>query len=161
VVRKAVMVIWVPGADCAAQPLYGALEGSMETVVGEIPLQGRVGVWSRALSAHREFPIIGLGAGTFRGSIADSVRFLSPRLSSGHIAPCHSVFLQVSVDVSWPRLMGYLGRQAAAAVRWEKMRWGGWERWVALGAMSALLRYHVSELADTMARGHKPSFLDR
>jgi len=134
----------------------------METVVGEIHLQGRVEVWSRALSAHRDFPIIGLGAGTFRGSIAESVRFLSPWLSSGHIAHCHSVFLQVSVDVGWPRLMGYLGRQAtAAAVRWEKMRWGGWERWVALGAMSTLLRYHVSELADTMARGRKTSFLDR
>jgi len=139
--------------------LYGAAEGSVQTAVGSISLQGRVEVWSRALSALRDFPFTGLGLGSFRRAAATLYPFFLLG-SVQDISHSHNVFLQVGVDVGLPGLVGYLGLLATAvAVGWGKVRRGGWERLVGLGVLSSLLGYHVFGLADTVALGSKPSFL--
>ncbi|HUW09291.1 MAG TPA: O-antigen ligase family protein [Anaerolineae bacterium] len=154
-----VAVIGVLGVNQVGEVLCGAAEGSVQTAVGSISLQGRVEVWSRALTALRDFPFTGLGLGSFRRAAATLYPFFLLG-SVQDISHSHNVFLQVGVDVGLPGLVGYLGLLATAvAVGWGKVRRGGWERWVGLGVLSGLLGYHVFGLADTVALGSKPSFL--
>jgi putative inorganic carbon (HCO3(-)) transporter len=158
-VGLALATLWILGADRIGDLLYGAAEGSVETVVGAISVQGRVEVWSRAISALRDFPFTGLGLGTFRRVAPVLYPFF---LLGSHqdISHSHNVFLQVAVDTGLPGLVGYLGLLAVAgSVGWQRIRRGGWDRWLGLGVLSGLIGYHVFGLADTVALGSKPSFL--
>ena len=76
------------------------------------------------------------------------------------IAHAHNVFLQVGVDLGLPGLISYVALLVVAAqAGWQKIRRGGWARWLALGVLAGLVGFHVYGMADTLALGSKPSFL--
>ncbi|MBL7201958.1 MAG: O-antigen ligase family protein [Anaerolineae bacterium] len=76
---------------------------------GSIPpgWSGRPEIWSRAIYMIQDFPLTGIGAGTF-ASVADVLYpFLSfrPHLEVTH---AHNLFLQIAVDLGLPGLVAYL-----------------------------------------------------
>jgi putative inorganic carbon (hco3(-)) transporter len=82
-------------------------------------LSGRVEVWKRALAALRDFPLTGIGIGTF--DLVIPVYYPYPAGSGGSaVTHAHNLFLQVGVDLGlvgmalygwlWVQLFGLLGR---------------------------------------------------
>jgi putative inorganic carbon (hco3(-)) transporter len=75
------------------------------------------------------------------------------------IAHSHNMFLQVGVDVGLIGLIGYVGLLLVAGVSaWQvAARRKGFEGFVTLGALAALIGFHTYGLADALALGSKPS----
>jgi len=159
VVLGCVLVFLFLGLDRVAGLLYGGTEAALETAVGAISFQGRVEIWSRALYTLYDFPFTGRGLGTFR----QAAPYLYPLLlvsPDKDIAHAHNVFLQVGVDLGLPGLVSYVALLVVAArAGWQKIRIGGWERWLALGVLAGLVGFHTYGMADTLALGSKSSFL--
>lgn len=123
-----------------------------------LTLEARVEIWSRALYALQDFPFTGVGLGAFRRVVNILYPlFLVP--PDADIAHSHNMFLQVGVDVGLIGLVGYVALLlVAAVVAWQAAsREDGFDRYVALGALAALIGFHVYGLADALALGSKPS----
>ena len=84
-----------------SQTLNGLLVSS--TLSG---LDGRMEIWSRALYMIQDFPITGIGMGTF-GPVADAMYpfFLG---GAGSIPHAHNLYLQIAVDLGIPGLITWL-----------------------------------------------------
>jgi hypothetical protein len=130
---------------------------SLEGLIGEITLAGRVEIWSRALYAVQDFPFTGCGLGTFRRV----VRILYPLFripSTTDIAHAHNIFLQTALDLGLPGLIAYLALLGiAGTICWHCARHGGpLIRATALGLAAGLVGLHTYGLADALALGSKP-----
>jgi putative inorganic carbon (HCO3(-)) transporter len=68
-------------------------------------VEGRLMVWSRALSMIRDFPFTGVGMGTFLPVAETLYALYDPSGSLGH---AHNLFLQVAVDLGFPGLVAWL-----------------------------------------------------
>jgi putative inorganic carbon (HCO3(-)) transporter len=79
-------------------------------------VEGRLMVWSRALSMIRDFPFTGVGMGTFL-PVAERLYVLYD--PSGTFTHAHNLFLQVAVDLGFPGLIAWLAILMLAVV-------GGW-----------------------------------
>ncbi len=102
-------------------------------------LDGRQEIWSRAIYMIQDFPLTGVGMGTF-GHVADLLYpffFAAP----GLIAHAHNIFLQVAVDLGLPGLIAWLSVFGLAIVAAGKLYRAGHshsQTW-ALGLGAALI----------------------
>jgi putative inorganic carbon (HCO3(-)) transporter len=128
-------------------------------------------IWSRALYMLQDFPLTGIGMGTFQ-QVANA---LYPFFAGGRdadIPHAHNLFLQVGVDLGLPGLIAFLalilvliwaaGRLAADQAGYElepgvsaKGRW----RWLGVGLLGSLMALSVHGLMDSAIWGTKPGFL--
>jgi putative inorganic carbon (HCO3(-)) transporter len=121
-----------------------------------LTLEARVEIWSRAVYALQDFPFTGVGLGAFRRVVNVLYPlFLVP--PDADIAHSHNMFLQVGVDLGLIGLVGYLALLFVAGVSAWQAAAAGIERELALGALAALVAFHVYGLADALALGSKPS----
>jgi len=138
--------------------LYEANSGAtVEQVVGEMSVAGRIEIWNRALYAVQDFPFTGCGLGTFRRVVHILYPlFLIP--PDTDIAHAHNIFLQTALDLGLPGLIAYLALLGIAlATCWRCARRGGpLVRATALGLAAGLVGLHVYGLADAVALGSKP-----
>lgn len=68
--------------------------------------EGRLEIWSRAISIIHDFPLTGIGMGLF-GPVGDPLYPLSS-YSPGAVPHAHNLLLQVSVDLGLPGLIAWL-----------------------------------------------------
>ena len=158
----AVGVVFAMGPENLPAVLYGKeISSSVESVVGNVSLAGRVEIWSRALYAIQDFAFTGCGLGTFRKVVPVLYPlFLIP--PNYDIAHAHNIFLQTGVDLGIPGLIGYLGLlMTAAYVCWQTaaqqrdLRL----RATAIGLLSGLVALHTYGLTDALAPGSKPGLV--
>ena len=147
------------GLEQMGEMLYGMAEEQVESVASPISFQGRLEIWSRAFHLIRDFPLTGLGLGTFRQAVwrLYPLFLVSP---DRDIAHAHNIFLQVALDVGVPGLVSYLALLIVAGrVGWQRVKAREADRWLALGVLAGLVGFHVYGLVDTLALRSKPSFL--
>jgi putative inorganic carbon (hco3(-)) transporter len=138
--------------------------GTLAAVDSELAirsLDGRIEIWSRAIYGMQDFPLTGMGMGTFRRVVP----ILYPLFIVGpatDIAHAHNQWLQTGVDLGIPGLIAYLaiwlGTAVMLAQTWRSTS-GIWPRTLVIGFSASLLGYFVYGLTDTVALGAKPGFL--
>lgn len=69
-------------------------------------LEGRLEIWSRAISVVQDFPVTGVGMGLF-GPVMDGLYPLL-RISATGIPHAHNIYLQVAADLGLPGLVVWL-----------------------------------------------------
>jgi len=107
-----VAAICVPGPRNLLE--FAAVSGAMRS------LQGRIEVWLRAIYAIEDFPLTGVGMGTF-GWVAS---VLYP-FSTSPVSYTHNLFLQVGVDLGLPGVVAWLAILILILVSaWELYRQG-------------------------------------
>ena len=150
------------GPQRVGELVFGATEGSVETAVGSISIQGRIEIWSRAVYALQDFPFTGCGLGAFRRV----VHILYPLFTippDHDIAHAHNIFLQTALDLGYPGLIGYLAILGLAGFTcWRAAQRAARQGAVlvqaaALGLVGGLVGLHVYGLADALALGSKPA----
>jgi putative inorganic carbon (HCO3(-)) transporter len=157
VVAVAIFVLSV-GPQKIMTVLYNVgSQTSMESVIGEMTLAGRVEIWSRAIYAIQDFAFTGCGLGTFR----EIVHILYPLFLIGpdyDIAHAHNIFLQTGLDLGLPGLVAYLAMLLIAiAICGKHIKQDDLlRRSTALGLVSGLIGLHIYGLTDALALGSKP-----
>ena len=125
-------------------------------------LEGRVEVWSRALSGIADFPLTGMGLNTFRHivHVLYPLFLIGPDVDLGH---AHNEFLQAALDLGLPGLIAfialYLGAFAMLWHIWRTSAGGRPRRAFALGLGGSLLAHLVYSLTDAVALGAKPGLV--
>jgi putative inorganic carbon (HCO3(-)) transporter len=126
--------------------------------------QGRVQVWSRALAMTRDFPLAGIGMGTF-DQVTGALYPLSLGGRNVTVGHAHNLFLQAGVDLGLPGLIAYLALWLVAAFSvWRAYRALRRQGRLALAALAAGLGASLAALAvhglfDAVTWGSKPAFL--
>ncbi len=141
--------------------LYGAgTNASVEEVLGEITIAGRVEIWSRALYAIQDFAFTGCGLGGFR-EIAWVLYPLFSIPPGTDFAHAHNIFLQTALDLGIPGLMAYLALlMVAGAICWQVARKNEpFVRPLAIGLIAGLLALHAYGMTDALALGSKPGIV--
>lgn len=118
------------GASLAAAFVLG-LDRALQFLSGATSLggwEGRVEVWSRAAAMIRDFPLSGIGMGTFT-QVADRLYpFFQYR--AGTVEHAHNLFLQVAVDLGLPGLLAWLAVLVLSFLAgWETYRVGKGNFW--------------------------------
>ncbi|MEI7770045.1 MAG: O-antigen ligase family protein [Chloroflexales bacterium] len=124
-------------------------------------LQSRFEVWSRAIYAIQDFPITGMGMGTFRRvmPVLYPAFSLAPDFDVGH---AHNHLLNAALDIGIPGLIAYLAIWlGAAAMAGQALRRSSHDdiAMLTLGLSGGMLAYFVYGLTDTNALGSKPGLL--
>lgn len=141
----------------ASESNYNYID-SLSTTVS---LEGRLEIWSRALYGLEDFPLTGMGVGTFRRVVP----MLYPLTLVGlevDIAHAHNLFLQVGLDMGFLGLIAYVAIWLAAGfMLWRvwRARNSGSARVLAVGFAGALVGYFVYGMTETVAPGAKPGFI--
>jgi putative inorganic carbon (HCO3(-)) transporter len=129
-----------------------------DAMLQQLSLDARVEIWSRAVYALQDFPFTGVGLGAFRRVVNVLYPlFLVP--PGTDIAHSHNMFLQAGLDMGLIGLIGYAAMLIVGGVSaWQiAAKDRGFQRYVAAGALAALVGLHVYGLADALALGSKPS----
>ena len=141
------------GPGWAGEALFA---DSTSQVPSTLSWRFRLEVWRAALWGIRDFPLTGMGLGTFR-RVARALYLLT--IMPGYdIAHAHNGFLQAGVDFGLPGLVAYtsiwilLGALFVSSARQAQ----GWLRALAMGLGGSLLSSFVYNLTDTVALGAKP-----
>ena len=107
-------VVWRVGAAS----LLGVLSAT-QSLGG---LDGRLEVWSRALYMLQDFPLTGIGQGTFK-QVANAMYPFFLAGPGADIPHAHNLFLQVGVDLGLPGLIAWLAVFGLACVAaWQVYR---------------------------------------
>ncbi|MDX1616320.1 MAG: O-antigen ligase family protein [Candidatus Promineifilaceae bacterium] len=160
-----VFVVWrwlpTPGLveDPWASPVALAdevLEPTLQQALG-----GRIAIWSRALYGLQDFPLTGMGVGTFRRVVPllYPLFTVSPSTDIGH---AHNHLLQTGLDLGLPGLIAYLALWLFVGMMlWRSWRFrqDRWHRALIVGFAGALVGYFVYGLTDAVALGAKPGFI--
>jgi putative inorganic carbon (HCO3(-)) transporter len=123
--------------------------------------EGRLEIWSRALYGISDFPLTGIGMGTFRRviHILYPLFLIPPERDLGH---AHNHLLQTALDLGLPGLIAYLALWfALAAAAWRAWRQTSslWLRALVTGLAASLLAYFVYGMLDAVALGARPGFI--
>ena len=121
----------------------------------------RFDIWQSAVVGIRDFPITGMGLGTFR-QLATVLYPNLPAFDAFDIAHAHNYFFQVALDFGIPGLITILAIYAVAIEQGVSLwRTAPFEqsRYWAIGLMAALIGQTVYSLGDAVAMGAKPNFL--
>jgi putative inorganic carbon (hco3(-)) transporter len=111
-------------------------------------------IWSAALCAIQDFPLTGIGMGTFGEVTPAMYPLFAGYLPQGH---AHNVFLQVAVDLGIPGLVAWLAILVLALVSaWELYRQTNkqGDRWAAglgAGLLCAQVALGVHGMVDVAA----------
>ncbi len=130
-------------------------------VVGGWP--GRLELWSRALDAIADFPLTGIGLGTFQQVVPLRYPYVVLAGSETAISHAHNLFLQVAVDLGLPGLVAFialLGVSLAVTVqtvrRYTARRRGDLALQTA-GLGAGLVAVSVHGLIDAVSWNTKPA----
>jgi putative inorganic carbon (HCO3(-)) transporter len=121
-------------------------------------LQGRTELWSRALYGIEDFPLTGMGMGTF-GRVLPIMYpsfLVSPDMQIGH---AHNQFLQAGLDLGLPGLVAYLAiwflAAALATMAWKQAR-DRWSKAIASGIAACLLASFIFGMIDAVVLVSRP-----
>jgi putative inorganic carbon (HCO3(-)) transporter len=140
-------------------------EGIAPQVLGESNWNFRLGVWRAALWGIEDFPITGMGLGTFRA--ARRMYPLSTMPADYDFGHAHNGFLQAALDLGLPGLIAYTALWAESA--WMVMAslrqvqdstpraWDTVIFWTAIGFQGCLVSSFVFNWTDTIALGARGS----
>jgi putative inorganic carbon (HCO3(-)) transporter len=151
------------------QPGIGERELADATTppMGNLAIERRVEIWSRASYGLRDFLISGIGLGMFRHEVTAlyPVFYLSPEEDIAH---AHNLFLQAGLDLGLMGLVAYLAlwlvafsslwnvyRRARTALQGREVYIGG----LAAGLAGGLLGHLIFGVTDAVALGARPGFL--
>ena len=139
--------------------LFGgqAVEAYQRSIMQDISI--RVEIWSRAVAMIRDFPLTGVGMGTFN-AVANALYpffYVSPEYS---VTPhAHNLLLQVGVDLGVPGLIAWLSIWLGVLTSgWLVYRWGtsNHDRWAAglgAGIMGSQVAIMVHGITDANTWG--------
>jgi putative inorganic carbon (hco3(-)) transporter len=121
-------------------------------------LADRTEIWSRAIYGMQDFPITGMGLGTFRYvlPILYPLFSISPEADLGH---AHNEWLQAGVDLGLAGLIVFVALQGLSLVlayRAFRMDWPVIVRWLMAGVLAGLVAHSIYGLTDAVALGAKP-----
>ena len=136
------------------QPNRSSAIGSLST------LQFRRELWPWAIQAIHDFPLTGVGLGSF-DSVVHRLYPVAIR-SSFDIAHAHNLFFQTALDVGLPGLIAYLaliGLALATAWQTAKQSADPAQRWLPLTLFGTLLAVHLFGILDSLSLGMKPALL--
>ncbi len=86
--------------------LHNASAASNETALTVLGLDQRFDIWSRGMLLVQDFPLTGIGMGSFKSV----TNLLYPFTLEYHEIPhAHNLFLQIAVDLGIPGLIAWLG----------------------------------------------------
>lgn len=122
-----------------------------------IGIEGRIDIWSRAVLMIQDFPITGIGLGTFM-DLADNLYrfFLFP---AGKIIHAHNLFLQIAVDIGLPGLIAWLSIFLSFCwINWKIFRHGAnqgnsLESGLGVGLLGSSLALAIHGLTDAVTWG--------
>ena len=159
-VLAAAAVYKVGPAHIAAGLVYPApLSSGISGVLSGVSLTGRGEIWQRALYGIADFPLTGMGLGTFRQVMP--VFYPFDLFGSGYdFAHAHSLYLQTALDLGLPGLAAFLLVLLAAVTTLARLCRQTTIRepahyWL-VGLGGALLGHLVYSLFDAVALGAKP-----
>ena len=122
----------------------------------------RFDIWQSAIVAIRDFPVTGIGLGTFR-KLAPILYPNVPAFGTFDIAHAHNYFFQVALDFGIPGLITILAIYAIAIEQgvslWRTVPFEQSRYWT-IGLMAALIGQTVYSLGDAVSMGAKPNFLN-
>lgn len=126
-------------------------------LVGEIYLESRLEIWSRAIEGIQDFAFTGMGMNSFRNVV--HVRYpLTTIRAHTDIASAHNHILQAALDLGIAGMVVYVAMWAAVArMLWMVGRWSGdpLKRLVAMGLGGGLLAQWVYQTTDAIPLGAK------
>jgi putative inorganic carbon (HCO3(-)) transporter len=135
------------------------LSGVAPEALGESHWDFRLEVWKTALRGIHDFPLTGMGIGTFRRV----ARVLYPVavVPTFDLAHAHNAFLQAALDLGLLGLLAYLALWwQTARSAWRALRQStGWLRALAIGFAGCLVSSLVYSCLDTIAVGARPGLL--
>ncbi len=149
-VASIVSAVWVVPRLVAAAVLSTDAPGA------ELTWRGRTDLWASGWNAAMDFPLTGLGLGSFR-EIAPVLYPIATLPSSFEMSHAHNTFLQVAVDAGLLGLVSYLALLLVAAyVCWRAAR----DRDLVVAApafalAANLLAIHLFGVTDALALGAK------
>ena len=121
-------------------------------------LASRLEVWQRGWMMVQDFPLTGIGIGTYN-SMAHRLYPFFIASPDEVVAHAHNQFLQVAVDLGIPGLIGYLGLLVAfivTSIRAYRASNEGMARALVVGVGCGILAHHVFGLTDAFMLGTKP-----
>ncbi|MFO7540755.1 MAG: O-antigen ligase family protein [Chloroflexota bacterium] len=103
--------------------LLQLLLGDSAEIAGQIGLNGRIEIWSRALYGLQDFPFTGMSMNGFRQvvHILYPLFLISPTTDLGH---AHNHLLQAGLDLGLPGLIAYLALWFISAT----LLWSAWRQ---------------------------------
>lgn len=148
---------------CLSVVLAGPAQVYSRVVTPELRdvFERRIEVWSRAIYAAQDFPLTGIGLGTFVKVIPILYPYFlhGPDAQVGH---AHNLFLQVAADLGLPGLIAYLAfLMGGIAAAWRLWRIRSAPGWSTLGAafLATYTVLLVHGLVDAVTWGTKPAFV--
>ncbi len=165
---RQVILIGAVAAGIAAVVLLGpdlvrpggpahATNGQLGTAIGPA-LSDRVEIWSRAIYGMQDFPLTGMGLGTFRYMVPVLYPLFaaSPDVDLGH---AHNEWLQAGVDLGLIGLIAFAGLQGLSFV----LAYQAFRQplpvavhWLMAGVLAGLVAHSIYGLTDAVALGAKP-----
>jgi len=121
-------------------------------------LASRLEVWQRGWMMVQDFPLTGIGIGTYN-SMAHRLYPFFIASPDEVVAHAHNQFLQVAVDLGIPGLIGYLGLLVAfivTSIRAYRASNEGMARALVVGVGCGMVAHHVFGLTDAFMLGTKP-----
>jgi putative inorganic carbon (HCO3(-)) transporter len=120
-------------------------------------VEGRLEIWSRAISGIQDFPMTGMGMNTFRKVMPVLYPIFSndPRIDVAH---CHNHILQAALDLGIPGLVAYLALWLLTAyllIYVFRHAKNPLHRLIASGLGAGLLAHFVFGIQDAIALGAK------
>lgn len=134
-------------------------EPPRRTAIGTFTtIEFRQEIWQWAISGIQDFPVTGVGLGSFREVVHRLYPIGIP--STSDAAHAHNIFLQVALDVGIIGLLGYLALVGlaltiAVQVATTEPKYYAW----ATGLLAGLVTLHVFGLLDALAPGSKTGIL--
>jgi putative inorganic carbon (HCO3(-)) transporter len=120
-------------------------------------LGGRVEIWSRAIYMIQDFPITGIGLGSF-GKVADLLYPLF-LFEPGSIPHAHNLFIQIAVDLGIPGLVSWMAILFVVIFSsWKLFRMGNelgdtWMAGLGAGLFASQIALVVHGLIDSVTWG--------
>jgi putative inorganic carbon (HCO3(-)) transporter len=144
------LMLWRAGFDDLTDTLLdnGAIIG----------VPGRLELWSRAIYMVQDFPLTGIGMGSFE-TVANRLYpffLLGPDADAPH---AHNIFLQVAVDLGIPGFAAWLGLLVLAALRSGQVLAAGrregdaWSAGLGAGLLAAQFALAVHGIVDAAVWG--------
>jgi putative inorganic carbon (HCO3(-)) transporter len=124
-------------------------------------LVSRLEVWQRGVMMVQDFPLTGIGIGTFN-NVAHTLYPFFTIAPEEIVVHAHNQFLQVAVDLGIPGLIGYtalLGAFAICAARAYRATRDAGIRALIAGLGCGMLAHHTFGLTDAFILGSKPGVL--